>query len=199
MHLLEAVRPRLAELAGVERVLRDDGGSFILVCRSGISRAELRAQAQAILQDAGVAGEGAFELLLRPEDEPRRRVRLDGVDVKFELPGITRVRVTLEWGGNEYRGESAGESGNPLELRTAAAAAVQALNRVTADSIAVRLVGVKQLRAFDADILVVALMSEESPPQKLVGAVCVGDAPHRAAAAAVLHATNRILGNYIAV
>jgi hypothetical protein len=198
MHVLESVRPRLAELPGVEKVLRAEDGPFVVVCRGGASREELKAQAADILSGSGAAGMDV-ELVVRPEDEPRRRVRFVSAEVRYEAPGMTRVRVTLEWGGTEHVGESVGESGSPLELRTAAAAATIALNSVTRETVSVRLVGVKQVRAFDADILVVALMSEQSPPQKLVGAVLVGDAVHRAAAVAVLHATNRLLGNYIAV
>jgi hypothetical protein len=199
MHGLETLRFKLAELPGAERVLSDEGGGLVIVCRSGAQREQLRVRIGEILAEAGVSDETQVDIVVRPEDEPRRRIRFAAIDISSEPVGLTRVRVTLEWGGVSHYGESVGESGHPLELRTAAAAAVMALNRVTADSIAVRLVGVKQVRAFDADILVVALMSEESPPQKLVGAVLASDAPHRAAAAAVLHATNRLLGNYIAV
>lgn len=197
--VLESARAKLAGVAGVDRIVGDEAG-LILVCRPGIRRDELRRHVDAALAEAGIAGPDLnLEIVIRPDDEPRQRVRFVAVEVQNEGLGMTRVRVTLELRGETYVGESVGESGQPLEIRTAAAAAVAALNRVAPESLAVRFVGVKQVRAFDADILVVALMSEERPPRKFVGAVLVGDAPHRAAAAAVLHATNRLLGNYVSV
>jgi len=130
--------------------------------------------------------------------EHRQRVRLTGVQAESVSGGATRVRVTLEWNGREFAGESAGEPAEPLALRTAAAAALGAVAAVAPETAVVRLIGIKRLRAFDADLIVVAL-SGISPQQKLVGAVLVGEDPLRAAATAVLHALNRLLGNYITV
>jgi hypothetical protein len=135
-----------------------------------------------------------------PDDSvaTRERVRLLSVDSTAEPNAQTRVRVTLEWRGEQFHAEQVGESAAPLALRTAAGAALEALRAVAPASPVVRLVGIKQIRAFDADVLVVALAVAE-PPRQLVGAVLVGSAPLRAAATAVLHALNRILGNYITV
>jgi hypothetical protein len=130
--------------------------------------------------------------------ESRHRVRLVSVDSAMEPHGLRRVRVTLEWAGEQHEGEQVGEAAAPLALRTAANAALVALRKVAPDAPDVRLVGVKQIRAFDADVLVVAL-SSAVPPRQLVGAVLVNDSPLRAAATAVLHALNRVLGNYISV
>jgi hypothetical protein len=45
--------------------------------------------------------------------------------------------------------------------------------------------------------MVASLYRSGPPRQHLVGAVVVGDDPHRAACIAVLNALNRILGNYL--
>jgi hypothetical protein len=196
----ESLRNRILELDDAEHVIGGPDGSVLVVCREGGDREELRRRLEGFSQEGEAPGESPrIEILVRPRDEPRRRVRLGRVEKRSEGVGLVGVRVTLEWSGSDYVGESSGESSHHIELRTAGAAAVAALNRVTGDKIRFRLVGVKLFRAFDADLLVIALMSEQNPPQKLVGAVLVGADPHRAAASAVLHATNRVLGNYIAV
>jgi predicted RNase H-like nuclease (RuvC/YqgF family) len=59
------------------------------------------------------------------------------------------------------------------------------------------LLGVKAVRAFDATVVIVSLATHggESSDQRVVGSVLTEVDPGRAAALAVLNATNRILGN----
>ena len=59
-----------------------------------------------------------------------------------------------------------------------------------------QLVGIKPLRAFDADV-VVALVRSDVDGKSLIGAALEADDAHRAASIAVLNATNRLLGNYL--
>jgi hypothetical protein len=68
---------------------------------------------------------------------------------------------------------------------------------MTGQTLSVRLVGVKQVRAFDAELTVVSLYRVGAPAQKLLGSVLTGTDPHRAAAIAVLNALNRTLGNLL--
>ena len=59
------------------------------------------------------------------------------------------------------------------------------------------LLGVKAVRAFDATVVIVSLAATggEGTDQRVVGSVLTETDPARAAALAVLNATNRILGN----
>jgi hypothetical protein len=61
-------------------------------------------------------------------------------------------------------------------------------------------VGVKTMRAFDANIVIVSVLATHGggPQQRLLGCHLAEDDPLRSAVVAVLHATNRVLGNFIA-
>jgi hypothetical protein len=171
-----------------------------LVCRGDVVAERVREQAAAALAADGRDPAGWSVHVARPEqDDTRRRVRFAGVEVVQAGPGYSTARVTLEWEGRVYTGEASGETGLPIEFRSVAAAALLALQKLTEGAHGVRLVGVKQIRAFDADLLVVALYRQGAPPQKLVGTVLMNPDPHRAAAVAVLNALNRVLGNFLAV
>jgi hypothetical protein len=84
------------------------------------------------------------------------------------------------------------------ELRCAAEACVKALGQAVAQSgLRFELLGVKAVRAFDATVVIVSLATTggDSSDQRVVGSVLTETDPARAAALAVLNATNRILGN----
>lgn len=128
--------------------------------------------------------------------------RLRFHDFGFQrLPnGRCRARVVLSYSdGRQFVGESEGVTSQAGELRCAAVAAVQALDRVTQPQLTFDLLGVKAVRAFDATVLIVSLSArEEAQAKRLVGSYLTdADAP-RGAALAVLNATNRLLGNYFA-
>ena len=114
-------------------------------------------------------------------------------------PGNVRMRVTLEWNGETKLGEATGESGELVEERTAAAASLNALEAVVGESLGIKLVGVKHVRAFDEELMVVALYRPGPPAQRLVGSVRIDKDPGRAAAVAVLDGLNRILGTHLGV
>ncbi len=130
---------------------------------------------------------------------PQKRVRLMSVVRSAEADGRVRVRVELEWGGATYQGEAADESGYVIELRTAAVAALEAVEK-TAEGLRARVVGAKEVRAFDHSLIVVAVAAEtEQGGNSLVGAVLRGSDPPRAAAMALLQSLNRVLGNYLRI
>jgi hypothetical protein len=57
---------------------------------------------------------------------------------------------------------------------------------------------VKHLRAFDSNLLIVSVSArEEDRLTRLVGCCLAETDTRRGAAMAVLHATNRVLGNYL--
>lgn len=114
--------------------------------------------------------------------------------------GRCRAKVVLTWHDMEdYVGESEGLGSQAGELRCAAEACVTALARAVKGEVKFELLGVKAVRAFDANVVIVSLaLPNESPGQRLVGCYLTPDAdPSKGAALAVLNATNRILGNRV--
>ena len=129
--------------------------------------------------------------------EPRRRVRFVSAGMQAPRSGRAVAKVELEWAGRIYDAELEGESGPALETRLAALATLAALEKVLDGRVRFQLVGIKPFRAFDADV-VVALLRSDAGARSLLGAALTADDPQRAAAIAVLNATNRVLGNYLA-
>jgi hypothetical protein len=110
--------------------------------------------------------------------------------------GRCRAKVGLTWRDSEaFSGESEGLCSQAGELRCAAQACVNALCQAVEGETAFELLGVKAVRAFDATVVIVSLATSAEGDQRVVGSVLTEDDPGRAAALAVLNATNRILGN----
>lgn len=114
------------------------------------------------------------------------------------LPGSRcRARVSLAWpDSDDFTAEVEGLSSQAGELRCAAEACVAALTKAVKGALRFELIGVKAVRAFDANVVIVSLEANEGGDgQRMVGCyLSEADAP-RGAALAVLNATNRILGN----
>lgn len=127
---------------------------------------------------------------------PRRRVRFVGVERDEETERVA-ITVSLEWGGTVYTGDASGERGTSIELKTTALATIRALETLTGESLEIRIIGVKRIRAFDSDLMVASLYRSAGVQQRLVGAVVASDDPLNAAGLAVLSALNRPLGNYL--
>lgn len=197
---VQVLRAKLEALAGVERVVIDEVTSTVLMhCGPDCTAASLRPQIDSILSAVGVDAQ-AVKVHLLTDIAARERVRFKGVERIEEHRGhYVRVRVALEWDGDVHYGEAMGEAGELIELRTAAVAALNALERVRGEPLGIKLVGVKQIKAFDTEMMVVALYRSAPNPQRLVGSVPTGNDPRRAAAVAVLNGLNRILGNYLTV
>jgi len=192
---LASIRRELEALPGVERTLADEAG-VVLLCESQAAAITALVEARKKAANLGWA-EDRVVTAVRAESSTRNRVRFESVE-RIEEPDMrVRVRVMIEWRGRSITGEAIGEKGENLELRTAAAAALDALAEVAEPPIDLRLAGVKPIRAFDAELMVVSLY-RPATARNLLGAVLVGDDPRRAAALAVLHALNRVLGNYLA-
>ena len=111
--------------------------------------------------------------------------------------GRCRCRVTLSWQeADEFVGESEGLTSQAGELRCAAEACVAALSKAVKGEVKFELLGVKAVRAFDSNVVIVSLaMPKQAEGQRLVGCFLTDDNPARGAALAVLNATNRLLGN----
>ncbi|MGD8278680.1 MAG: hypothetical protein PVH00_11665 [Gemmatimonadota bacterium] len=192
---LVPIRRDLEALPGVERALVDPVG-VVLLCESQAAAAAVLVEARKKAADLGW-DQDSVSTAVRAETGARNRVRFEGVE-RIEEPDMrVRVRVSIEWRGRTISGEALGEKGENLELRTAAAAALDAITEVADPPIDLRLAGVKPIRAFDSELMVVSLYRPGSA-RNLLGAVLVVGDPRRAAALAVLHALNRVLGNYLA-
>jgi hypothetical protein len=109
------------------------------------------------------------------------------------------AEVGLDWEGNLHVGTSKGQSSPLGDFRVAAEAALRALQDFAKDAMHFELLGVKHVRAFDSNLLIVSVSVREGEDvTRLVGCYLAETDPRRGAAMAVLNATNRILGNYIA-
>jgi hypothetical protein len=109
------------------------------------------------------------------------------------------AEVGLDWDGELHVGKSKGQSSPLGDFRVAAEAALHALQDFAKDALRFELLGVKHVRAFDSNLLIVSVSVREGEDvTRLVGCYLAETDPRRGAAMAVLNATNRILGNYIA-
>lgn len=133
-----------------------------------------------------------------PPDESRPslpgRLRLAEVRTEHRPDAGVRIVVDLEVGDDRHRGEAEGVGTRAVELRMAGAATLEAVRQAVPDAGSLRLVGMKTVRAFDADLVLAGLRSGQNGKRRLVGAVPSEGDLDRAAAAAVLDAVNRVLG-----
>ena len=131
-----------------------------------------------------------------------KRERLRFTDFSFQRSpsGLCVAEVSLGWhDGSTIRGRASGQSGPMGDLRLAADAALRALEQFSNHELLFELIGVKLVRAFDENLVIVSIaMRGEQGPTRLIGAYLAADDVTRGAAVAVLNATNRVLGNYVA-
>ena len=131
-----------------------------------------------------------------------RRERLRFSDFAFDRTPSGRVTcvVTLEFGPGELvTGQVAGQASPAGDTRLGAEAAIRALETFTDRAITFELVGVKVVRAFDANVVITSLIQRgDAGPDRLLGCYLADGDMVRGAALAVLNATNRVLGNFIA-
>jgi hypothetical protein len=192
-----AARDLLAAIPGVERVIISDVEDGVwLQCEPNQAPGPILDRARALLEEAGIDLEPLELDVVVSATRRERRIRFDSAQ-RVENPNRSvSVRVSLEWDGELHQSEATGEKGDAIELRTAAQAALAAVEKVTDQPLNLRLVGVKHVRAFDGELVVVSIYG--GPGKKtLLGVVLAGPDPFRATAVAVLMALNRLLGNYL--
>ncbi len=132
-----------------------------------------------------------------PEDIPGEgmdyRIELATAEVERDRGSHAHVRIELRLPDRVEVGEADGVGTETVELRLAADATLRALHGMIGKE-RFRLLGVKRLHAFDADVILVVLREREGDARRrYVGAVPVRDTLVHGAAAAVLDATNRVL------
>lgn len=147
-----------------------------------------------------VAG-GAPEAVVTREQLKHERLRLTRVDATHTMTGRCAVEVEFEWmDGERVVGRAEGQASTTGDLRIAALAAVDALEKFSRGAMHFELTGIKALRAFDANIVIVSLsVRQEQGTQRLLGSYLAEADPIRSSVIAVLNATNRVLGNYISI
>jgi len=124
------------------------------------------------------------------------RLRFAGFDFRKLPSGLGSAAVTLEWkAGEKFVGRAEGVSSAFADLRLAVEATLKALMEFTRHKDVFELVGVKSVRAFDANVVMVSVMAKrEGKPTQLVGCRIAEGDPLRSAVLATLQATNRLLG-----
>src|SRR5579862_3033132 len=128
-----------------------------------------------------------------------KRERLRFSNFRFARTPSGLCTAEVEWlDGVTVVGRATGQSSPMGDLRVAAEAALHALENFAGGALAFELAGIKALRAFDANIVIVAVgLRKGEGPTRLLGSYLAEQDPVRAAVVAVLNATNRILGNFI--
>ena len=130
----------------------------------------------------------------------RERLRFTNFTFTRTPAGLCTAEVELEWmEGMRVVGKATGQSSPVSDLRVAAEAALNAIERFSEGALELDLLGVKALRAFDANIIIVSVeVKRGDGPTRLLGSHLAEKDPVQSSVVAVLNATNRILGNYIA-
>jgi hypothetical protein len=193
---VQVLRTDLEALAGIERVVVEES-TIWLQCDPEAEISDLRPRVQDLIRNASLDVD-SYKLYFLT-DLTSRRIKFSKLERIVERSGSVKLRVSLEWNGDIKVGEASGENGDLLEQRTAATAALNALEAVVGESLGIKLVGVKHVRAFDEELMVVAMYRPGPPLQRLVGSVSIDNDPRRAAAVAVLNGLNRILGTFLNV
>lgn len=195
-----SLRTELEALDGVQRAWIDaETGTVHLLCTPDATELPVEVAAQLLLTKHAADGNASELTVSYSAPVARRRVRY----LRSELTtppsgGHASAQVVLEWAGDEYVGEAEGLGGTPGELRVCALATARALESLLRDTVHFTLVGVKLLRIFDRDLVSVLLRADEAPDRDLMGITGSQENLCQATALAVLSATNRLLGNYLA-
>jgi hypothetical protein len=130
--------------------------------------------------------------------QPRReRLNFSSFTFTRSPSGRCVVRVELEIDGKRFMGSCEGQSSPIGDLRLGAEAAMQAIESFADNNLGLDLMGVKLVRAFDSNVVIVSLTQRTQPGARLVGCFLADQDPVRGSALAVLNATNRVIGNYV--
>lgn len=127
----------------------------------------------------------------------RERLHFGGFTFTRSPAGRCTAQVDLEYDGRKVIGKCEGQSSPIGDLRLGAEAAMNAIETFTAGALGLELLGVKLVRAFDANVVIVSCAQRSSRSTRLVGCYLADRDAVRGAALAVLNATNRVLGNYL--
>ena len=136
------------------------------------------------------------------DDSPapdRGRLRFTGFTFERTRAGMCQAECTLTWTDNRsVVGRAVGQSSPLGDYRIAAEAAINAIAGFVVGVLRFELVGVKAIKAFDANVVIVSIHAhKEGDVARLLGCVLAETDPIKGAALSVLNATNRLIGNTI--
>ena len=123
------------------------------------------------------------------------RLRLLGCRVEHDRGARSRAVVECDGpaAGQRIIGRQEGSTCPGGDLRLAALATLDAVSQATGGALRMELIGVKPLRAFDTDIVVVAALAHhEGKTARIVGAAMAEGDVLLGTARATLHAVNRL-------
>jgi hypothetical protein len=132
-----------------------------------------------------------------PTNSKRERLNFNSFTFTRSPAGRCVVQVELEYDGKRFIGRTEGQSSPIGDLRLGAEAAMQAVEAFAQGALGLELMGVKNIRAFDANVVIVSCTQRTARGTRLVGCYLADRDPVRGSALAVLNATNRVLGNYL--
>jgi hypothetical protein len=134
------------------------------------------------------------------EEVRRGRLRFSNFQFERTPSGRCSAHVELEWiDGETVTGRSDGIASPLGDLRVAAEATIRALEAFARGAFTLELIGVKTMRAFDANVVMVSVQANTNDGQRrLLGCHLSENELMRGAVIATLQATNRVLGNAIA-
>ncbi len=135
---------------------------------------------------------------IAPMVTQQERLKFQDFSLQRTPSGRVTCQVSLTYGEDVVSGSAAGTSSTAGDVRLGAEAALQALESFTAGAITFELVGVKSVRAFDSNVVIVSIRQHGlQGPERMLGCYLTDDDLVRGAAFAVLNATNRAIGAYI--
>ena len=126
---------------------------------------------------------------------PAVRLRLVSCKVEHARGAMSRAIVEFEGrvDGERIEGRKEGSTCPGGDLRLAALATMDAIQQATSSALRLELIGVKPIRAFDTNIVVVAAIAHHGGnATRVVGAAIADEDPLVGTARATLHAVNRL-------
>lgn len=134
----------------------------------------------------------------RPTLDRQERLRFSDFALERTTAGVVTCKLALELGDTTVRGQAVGNGSAAGDSRLGAQAALHALEVFSGGELVFELIGVRVVRAFDANVVIISLVQHsERGREKLLGCYLAEDDPVRGAALAVLNATNRVVSSYI--
>ncbi len=129
----------------------------------------------------------------------QERLRFSNFVFERTPSGQVSCLVTLEFGPGELISARVSGQASPAgDVRLGAEATIRALETFTERKLTFDLIGVKVVRAFDANIVISSLMQRgDDGPERVLGCYLAEGDLVRGAALSVLNATNRVMGNFI--
>lgn len=121
------------------------------------------------------------------------RLRIATVELTRQRGSSVEITVRLEGPEGIHEASRQGVGGEQVELRMTSLATLDAVHQAVDRTGWIQFLGIKTVRAFDREIVLVSVRSKDEPARHLVGAVPYEEDRHRTAAAATLDAVNRLV------